>query len=217
MKKKTMILALSLVCVMAVGSISAYAAERGGKLEKRHWYLARERSAVTVIGTERAKAIALERTGQSAETVQMRTLKLTWEGGRRVYEVEFLTGDRVEYDLTLDARTGQVLELQQEIEDDWNRAAVKPAAPSAPKRQPEKKAGDAAFLGVEKAKTIALTRAGLSAGEVTFTKAKQDREDGAPVYEIEFYTAGGVEYEYTIDARTGAVLEEDRDLPDWDD
>ena len=154
MKKKTMILALSLVCVMAVGSISAYAAERGGKLEKRHWYLARERSAVTVIGTERAKAIALERTGQSAETVQMRTLKLTWEDGRRVYEVEFLTGDRVEYDLTLDARTGQVLELQQEIEDDWNRAAVKPAAPSAPKRQPEKKAGDAAYLGVEKAKEV---------------------------------------------------------------
>ena len=70
---------------------------------------------------------------------------------------------------------------------------------------------------MEKAKTIALTRAGLSAGEVTFTKAKQDREDGVPVYEIEFYTAGGVEYEYTIDARTGAVLEEDRDLPDWDD
>ncbi len=196
---------------------AASAAERGGKLEKRHWYLARERSAVTVIGTERAKAIALERTGQSAETVQMRTLKLTWEDGRRVYEVEFLTGDRVEYDLTLDARTGQVLELQQEIEDDWNRAAVKPAAPSAPKRQPEKKAGDAAYLGVEKAKTIALTRAGLSVGEVTFTKAKQDREDGVPVYEIEFYTAGGVEYEYTIDARTGAVLEEDRDLPDWDD
>ena len=115
MKKKTMILALSLVCVMAVGSISAYAAERGGKLEKRHWYLARERSTVAVIGTERAKAIALERTGQSAETVQMRTLKLTWEDGRRVYEVEFLHNG-IEYEYDIDPLTGAVLKVDKDLD-----------------------------------------------------------------------------------------------------
>ena len=54
------------------------------------------------------------------------------------------------------------------------------------------------------AKSAALKHAGLSASNVTFTKAKLD--DGK--YEIEF-VSGSAEYEYEIDAATGSVLEYD--------
>lgn len=46
--------------------------------------------------------------------------------------------------------------------------------------------------------------------DVSFTKAKLERDDGRTVYEIEFYQ-GYVEYDYTIDAATGAILEYDMD------
>ncbi|MDD6933236.1 MAG: PepSY domain-containing protein, partial [Eubacteriales bacterium] len=43
-------------------------------------------------------------------------------------------------------------------------------------------------------------------GDVTFTKAKLEKDDGVRKYEIEF-RKGGTEYEYEIDAATGAILE----------
>ncbi|MCC8150113.1 MAG: PepSY domain-containing protein, partial [Lachnospiraceae bacterium] len=68
-------------------------------------------------------------------------------------------------------------------------------------------------ISVDKAKQIALNRAGLSASEVTFTKAMKEKDDGITVYEIEFYK-GATEYECTINASTGAILEYDVDVDD---
>ncbi len=70
-------------------------------------------------------------------------------------------------------------------------------------------------IGVERAKQIALSRAGLSASQVVFEKAKREFDDGRWIYDIEFYIPGKMEYEYEIDAYTGAVLEED--IEPWDD
>ncbi|MCD8100374.1 MAG: PepSY domain-containing protein [Oscillospiraceae bacterium] len=74
---------------------------------------------------------------------------------------------------------------------------------------------DAAASGtqitVEEAKAAALAHAGLTAGEVTFTKQKLDYDDGRSVYDIEFYTADYAEYDYEIDAATGEVLSFDYD------
>ena len=66
-------------------------------------------------------------------------------------------------------------------------------------------ASDGAYIGVEKAKEAAFQHAGLSASEVTMGEADFDYEDGRMVYELEFY-AGGVEYEYDVDAATGAIV-----------
>lgn len=63
-----------------------------------------------------------------------------------------------------------------------------------------------AQITLEEAKSAALASAGLDASQVTYTKEKLDYEDGIAVYEIEFYTASQ-EYEYTILASDGAILE----------
>ena len=44
-------------------------------------------------------------------------------------------------------------------------------------------------------------------------KCELDREDGRVVYEIEF-KSNGMEYEYEIDASTGAVLKYDKERDD---
>ena len=55
-----------------------------------------------------------------------------------------------------------------------------------------------------------MADAGLSLSDVTFSKAKLERDDGRTLYEIEFYQ-GSTQYEYSIDATTGAVLEYETD------
>ena len=62
------------------------------------------------------------------------------------------------------------------------------------------------YISVDEAKNIALGRAGLSASNVNFVKAKLENDDGRTEYEIEFYS-GTMEYDCTIDASTGTVLE----------
>lgn len=54
---------------------------------------------------------------------------------------------------------------------------------------------------------VALDAADLEESDVTVTKNAQDTEDGVAVYEIEFKSAEQ-EYEYTIDATTGEILDQ---------
>lgn len=60
-------------------------------------------------------------------------------------------------------------------------------------------------LSQEDACAIALRHAKLSEGDVTFQGVELDSNDGRSVYELEF-VAGGMEYEYEIDACTGEIL-----------
>ena len=68
------------------------------------------------------------------------------------------------------------------------------------------------YIGVERAKAIALRDAGVSG--VTFVKAKLDYDDGVRVYDVEFYK-GNVEYDYEIDAVTGRIREKDLDIENY--
>ena len=61
-----------------------------------------------------------------------------------------------------------------------------------------------------KAKEIALAHAGVPETEASITKLKLDYEDGRQVYEIKIIY-GNMEYEFTIDANTGEILEWDMD------
>lgn len=66
------------------------------------------------------------------------------------------------------------------------------------------------YIGVEKAKKLALEHAGVKASDAVFFKAHLDWDDGRAEYEIEFYS-GNVEYDYDIDALTGQVRSWDRE------
>jgi len=72
---------------------------------------------------------------------------------------------------------------------------------------------DSKYIGVDKAKSIALKHAGLSSSSVVFTTAKFDTDDGQKVYEIEFMN-GNVEYEYELRATDGTILDYDMDYDD---
>ncbi len=69
----------------------------------------------------------------------------------------------------------------------------------------------AKLIGEAKAKEIALKHAGVTQQQANFTKMKLDKEFGRTEYELEFYV-GSTEYDYEINAETGAVLKFSREV-----
>ncbi|MCM1122367.1 MAG: PepSY domain-containing protein [Eubacterium sp.] len=69
---------------------------------------------------------------------------------------------------------------------------------------PQPAQGGSGQISLDDAKQAALADAGVSASDAQYTKEKLDYEDGIAVYDIEFY-AGNTQYEYEINAATGAV------------
>lgn len=66
------------------------------------------------------------------------------------------------------------------------------------------------YIGEEKAKTIALQKAGVKEEDVTFERVELDIENGESVYEVDFYDASH-EYDYKIHATTGEVVKEEKE------
>ena len=146
------------------------------------------------IGLEAAKAAALSDAGVSASEATFRKAKLDYDDGVAVYEIEFYTST-YKYEYEIHASTGKILSRDTE--------AIRT----------EGGGGNSAAVSVERAKSIAVEDAGQALSEVTFTKTKLERDDGRTVYEIEFF-AGDTEYEYTIDAASGAILERSAERED---
>ena len=88
--------------------------------------------------------------------------------------------------------------------------ATQQTAPPATKQTAPPATQGGNLIGPERAKKIALADAGFTEGQVMMSKLTLDYEDGIQVYDVEFYS-GRFEYEYEIDARTGAILEKDID------
>ena len=148
----------------------------------------------------KAKSIALKHAGVSASKATFVKAKLDYEDGRRVYEIEFYSGN-TEYDYEILASNGKIISYDKEIEN---------------YEIPRKNTSSSTYIGKAKAKSIALKDAGVSASSATFTKTKLDYEDGIRVYEIEFYT-NSAEYEYEINAKTGKIRDMDVEHFDCDD
>lgn len=148
----------------------------------------------------KAKSIALKHAGVSASKATFVKAKLDYEDGRRVYEIEFYSGN-TEYDYEILASNGKIISYDKDIEN---------------YKIPRKNTSSSTYIGKAKAKSIALKDAGVSASSATFTKTKLDYEDGIRVYEIEFYT-NSAEYEYEINAKTGKIRDMDVEHFDYDD
>ena len=150
-------------------------------------------SSTADIGEAKAKSVALNHAGISESDTSYIYAKKDWDDGRSVYDVEFWA-DGKEYDYEILASDGTILSYDYDAEYQWNGSSST--------------SGDT--ISTEKVKSIVTDRAGVSG---TFRELKLERDDGRTVYEGEM-RSGRTDYEFTIDAYTGAVLEWDTD---WDD
>ena len=141
------------------------------------------------IGMEAAKSAALKHAGLS--TAVFTKAERDYDDGRLEYELEFHT-DSAAYEVTVDAATGRVLDYEKE----------------------NLRGGTGGTdIGAQAAKAAALKHAGLSEGQVQQLQVEWDNENGRAVYEVEF-KSGGMEYDYVIDAATGAVLDHETERDD---
>lgn len=82
---------------------------------------------------------------------------------------------------------------------------------------PNNNSTESAIISEEKAREIALSHAAVDADRATFTKSHIDLDDGKRVYDVEFYTSEGKEYDYEIDPVSGDILDFDFDVENFAD
>ena len=134
-----------------------------------------------------AQKIALEHAGVKETDATITKSKLDYEDGRQVYDIEWYAGG-AKYDYEIAADTGEIISSAYE----------------------EKTMGaDSKNVTVSEAdaKKTALDRVS-GATDKDLYEWKLDYDDGRPEYEGKIIY-GGTEYEFTIDASTGSVMEWD--------
>ena len=134
-----------------------------------------------------AQKIALEHAGVKAADATITKSKLDYEDGRQVYDIEWYAGG-AKYDYEIATDTGEIIS-----------SAYEEKTMGADSRNVTVSEADA--------KKTALDRVS-GATDKDLYEWKLDYEDGHPEYEGKIIY-GGTEYEFTIDAATGSVMEWD--------
>lgn len=170
------------------------------------------------IGVEAAKSAAFAHAGLDTSQVTMGEVDFDYEDGCMVYELEFYASG-AEYEYDIDASTGAVVKFSQEGGRPQTGSNVGSGSGGTSGNVPSGagggtaqsgSGGTAADIGREDALAAALNHAGVSQDQVYDLEVKREYDDGRLEYEIEFKT-GGWEYEYTISAADGAILDYERD------
>ena len=148
-------------------------------------------TAQTVTGTvdeEMAQKIALEHAGVKATDATITKSKLDYEGRRQVYEIEWYAGGK-KYDYEIAVDTDEILSsAYDEKTSGWSVSNSSNVTVSE-----------------ADAKQTALGRVS-GATQKDIYEWKFDYDDGRPEYEGKIIY-GGTEYDFTIDASSGAVIE----------
>ena len=144
----------------------------------------------------KAQEIALAHAGVKAADATITKAKLDYDDGRQVYEIEFIVSSGTgytEYDYEIDAATGKIVSYDYDAES----------------YTPSQSTNTNANVKISEAtaKQTALARVS-GATEKDIYEWKLDYDDGRPEYEGKIIY-GGTEYEFTIDANTGAIIEWD--------
>lgn len=147
-----------------------------------------------------AKKIAFDHAGVSEADVTGLRIKLDYDDGRQVYDVEFYSGNQ-EYDYEINAVDGTILSYDNEMDYHGGQAQVSSQAGSA-------------AISEDEAKQAAFDHAGVSEADVTGLRIRLDYDDGRQVYDVEFYS-GSKEYDYEISASDGSVLSFDQEMDEW--
>lgn len=165
------------------------------------------------IGSEKAKSIALNHAGVTAANAKFVKVERDRDDGRLEYEVEFYAGNK-EYDYEILASDGTILSYDADIEGyripSSSKGATGTSSNKSSAASSNRNTTSSGLITRDRAKQIALEHAGLSSSDVNFVKAELDEDDGRFEYEIEFHH-GFREYEYTISASSGRILEAERD------
>lgn len=159
-------------------------------------------SSKAYIGETKAKAIALEHAQVAENDIWNYEWELDGDNGIMVYEIEFNTNG-YEYDYEINATTGAVVKNHKERDDDYYFGNASSSTTTA--------SGD--YISATEAKSAALKHAGVSESTLGSYKSDLDRDDGIVHYDIEF-KADGYEYDYEINAATGAVLKSEKERDD---
>ena len=179
------------------------------------------------ITEERAKAITSEHTKKNNLTYTRIELSQDDDyAGALTYEIE-AEADGIEYDIDINANTGQILKFEQKAITETGQQAssastaqaaqpteqqtTAPAPAPAPAQQAQ-----AATLSQASVKQIVASRTGVS--NLFYKKLHLTRDDDygyRPVYEVEAY-AGNAEFDLEIDATTGQILSYSADIDDND-
>lgn len=178
----------------------------------------------TSIDENKAKSIALADAGvQEADTAYL-VVKPDYDNGTAVYDVEFyVASTKLEYDYEIDATTGKIRGMDQDIEgytpsstntnpatSTNNNTAANSGSTNNSTATSSGSTSTGTAVDEAKAKSIALSDAGVKEADTAYLKVKLDYDDGVKVYDVEFY-AGGTEYDYEINAATGEIRSMDHD------
>ncbi|MBE7033457.1 MAG: hypothetical protein E7406_04430 [Ruminococcaceae bacterium] len=147
-------------------------------------------SAKAKLSADEAKQIALDNAGLSNEDVTFIKAEKDRDDGKVVYEVEFYTKDKREFDYEIDGNTGDILSYDTDAEN------YKPT--SAETSQQE------TAITEEKVKEIALSKVPGATAE-NIREFKKEFDDGREKYEGKI-VYDKTEYEFEIDAKTGEIL-----------
>ena len=181
-------------------------------------------SSSAYIGEQSAKDAALQRAQVSPENVTRMRCELDWEKGIMVYEVDF-DADGYEYEVEVNAKTGEIVKYEREIDDDYPRVPAQPVNPPTqpenPPVQPEvtptqpetTPVPETPYPDEAAAKQAAFSHAGVAESDVIYCVCEIEHKHGIRIYEIEF-SAGGYEYDYDVSAETGEVLRYSREKDD---
>ncbi len=175
------------------------------------------------IGMDAARSAAEEYAGTTAVDSVTAEVDPELDESPAHYEVELQTA-RGEFKYLVDAYTGKVLSGQKDLlaavsasNETTKPSAQKPTSASnettKPSAQKPAPSGTVQDIGYAKAKSIALNHAGLCENQAYDMDIELDDEDGTLVYEIEF-KSGNMEYDYEIDAASGAILKYETELDD---
>ena len=202
-------IALFAICVVAILALLAFAGIKVGASVMNN----------QGIGLEKATQVALQNAGYEEADATLIRGHFDRDDGLSVYEIEFRAGG-YDYDYVISSKDGTIIEVDREYAGGLSNpdSSISQTGGADPQQTGQPDDGtsgqatpeDSAYIGVDKAKELALQNAGVDAAAATFTKAKLDQDDGVYVYEIEF-VSGEYEYSYELSATDGTVVDKDVD------
>lgn len=181
-------------------------------------------STADYIGIDKAKEAALQAAGISADSVSFSSASLDSRNGIYYYQVIF-SNNGTEWEYDVDALTGVIIEEKvlsaESVAEETSPAGseeIQESSSGSPEETAVSSSGggenpssSSGPLDSASALAAALGHAQLTEEEVSFSKVESDYDDGVSVFEVEFVSKDGTEYDYKVNADDGSIISFDQD------